>query len=691
MSGHRVSTGAGDTRAGAGNTPPWTTAGAQPAGVAGNTAIPPSPGAEEPLRAYLVVALVAFAVLLWPLRSGDVDTANLLQGSDDVMRMVRVVDLLDGQAWTDPVERRVNPPDGVAMHWSRLADLPVAAAILLLEPWLGRDEAVRLAARAVPAVLGGVFVALFFWVAHALTPRGHWFVPLTMTGALLIPLLQFRPGRIDHHGLQLVLVALAAGFLFRCLRYRTPRHAVGLGVGIAASLAVGLEALPFVAAATGILAIAGIMRRDMAVPLAAYGAALAGAVLLLYPVTVPPTEWTAAACDRMSLPHLTAAFAVAAAGGTALLVRGWASAARWPLRLATVGGAAVAGVAVLAAAFPQCVGSPYADLAPEIRYWFDKVSEVQSLAAYFGGSPGTAVANAVLPTAALAYAGYHAARSPVAMRDPLWLAPVLLALTGAALLAWQIRNTSYAGLMAAILLLPLAAAVDDRVDRIRRLAARVLLRLGTPVACAGAVVLPVLVEIAVQGDDADDGADAQCDLAAALPALTDPAALGAQPRVVAAPIDQGPAILFLTHHRVLAAPYHRNVRGLIDNRLLFAGTEAQALETVRRRGVDAVLFCRRYVAATAYPGKPGFLNDRLAAGNPPRWLVPVARSPDAALYRVDLGVAPTDTRATAPADKRSRQGESEPDPLHDDTPRVDNTATPLPLDNRGCTTNPRRT
>ena len=594
------------------------------------------------MRAYLAVALVSFVVLLWPLRSGDVGTADLLQGNDDVMRMVRVVDWLDGQAWRDPVQWRLNPPDGVAMHWSRIADLPTAAAISLLEPWYGRDQAMHLAARGVPAVLGGIFIAVFFWVAHTLTPRSHSFVPLTMTGALLVPLLQFRPGRIDHHGLQLVLVALAVGFLLRCLHDRAPWPAAAAGILAAASLAVGLEMLPFVAAATGILTIAWVLRRDMAAPLAAYGAALAGAVLVLYPVTVPPAEWTAGACDRMSLPHLTAAFAMTIAGVGALLVRNRAANARWPLRLATVAGAAVAGIAVLGVAFPQCVGSPYADLAPEIRYWFDNVREAQSLADYFEGTPGTAVGHAMLPLAALAYVGLRTARSPACLRNPQWLALMLLALTGPALLMWQIRNTSFAGLMAAVVLLPLAAAVNDHVDRVPKLATRVALRLGILLACTGALMLPVLLQVSLRGNDAHAKADADCDLAAALPALSDPAALGAQARTVAAPIDQGPAILLHTPHRVLAAPYHRNVQGLADNRLLFAGTEAQALATVRRRGVDAILFCRRYVAVTAYASKPGFLNDRLAARNAPAWLVPVTRAPGVDLYRVDF------TGATGP-------------------------------------------
>ena len=109
-------------------------------------------------------------------------------------------------------------------------------------------------------------------------------------------------------------------------------------------------------------------------------------------------------------------------------------------------------------------------------------------------------------------------------------------------------------------------------------------------------------------------------------------------QTLAAPIDTGPRILFLTPHKVLAAPYHRNIEGLTDNRRIFAGTEEQALAAVKARGVGAILFCEAYAFVPAYADRPAFLLDRLVAGDPPRWLVPVARSGGMGLYRVHPGV-----------------------------------------------------
>ena len=66
----------------------------------------------------------------------------------------------------------------------------------------------------------------------------------------------------------------------------------------------------------------------------------------------------------------------------------------------------------------------------------------------------------------------------------------------------------------------------------------------------------------------------------------------------------GPTILFLTRHKVLAAPYHRNIQGLSDNRRIFAGTEEEALAMVRARDVEAILFCQKYAPITAYADRP---------------------------------------------------------------------------------------
>jgi hypothetical protein len=58
-----------------------------------------------------------------------------LGDTDDNLRMMQVrAWLLGGQDWYDLRQYRLNPPDGLNVHWSRLVDLPIAFIYVALGP-----------------------------------------------------------------------------------------------------------------------------------------------------------------------------------------------------------------------------------------------------------------------------------------------------------------------------------------------------------------------------------------------------------------------------------------------------------------------------------------------------------------------------------------------------------------------------
>ena len=499
--------------------------------------------------------------------------------------------------------------------------------------WLGRERAVYLSALLVPPLLGGLFAALFLGAAFAVIPGRGTQVPVLMVATLLYPLSEFLPGRVDHHGLQLVLTTLALCLLLRALEPGRSRAAAGLGVVGGTSLAIGLETLPFLGAATVILCLAWTMRdRAAATRLAIFGSAMTGTVLVLIPLTLPRSEWTAVVCDRMSLVHAAMAAVVLAAGVGAIALERLRPAASRSARLAAVGGMGIAGLALLAAIFPHCAGSPYANVSTEIRYWLDVVAEAQSLLDVLHAQPDIAISATILPLAALAVLTVQWARS-AAPANSRSIALAVLVASGVALMAWQVRGATYSGLVASVALVPLAATLNGRADGLKRRLPRMGLMLFLPMTCFAAVVLPLLLANPAPSRAAD-GWNSRCDIQPVLAELTNPAGLGAGVRTIAAPIDLGPGILLLTRHGVLAAPYHRNTRGLADHRRIFAGTEEESLATVRARDVGAILYCRKFEWVTTYPNRPAFLNQRLGAGHPPWWLVPVWHDEDMGLYRV---------------------------------------------------------
>ena len=92
-------------------------------------------------------ALVRRLFLVWvalglvaTLASLELLASQQIRG-DDALRLVEVRDLVAGQGWYDLHHYRINPPEGVITHWSRLVDVPIALVLLILTPLLGAHGA----------------------------------------------------------------------------------------------------------------------------------------------------------------------------------------------------------------------------------------------------------------------------------------------------------------------------------------------------------------------------------------------------------------------------------------------------------------------------------------------------------------------------------------------------------------------
>ena len=114
-------------------------------------------------------------------------------------------------------------------------------------------------------------------------------------------MLEFVPGRIDHHNVQILTLFLMA---YGAVRW-DGRGGACIGIGSALSVIVGLECLPFVVVAYGGLVIAFALR------LRAARAVLSGAALGMAGTTVPgalaflgvPGSFSTQ-CDAFSAPYI---------------------------------------------------------------------------------------------------------------------------------------------------------------------------------------------------------------------------------------------------------------------------------------------------------------------------------------------------------------------------------------------------
>ena len=567
--------------------------------------------------------LLALAMIAAIMGAGE--PRSLLRDTDDTMRAVQVLRWLDGAAWSDLSEPRLSPPEGVISHWARLPDVPIAAVIVVAEPFLGRDRALTVAAYAVPAAL---LLAALAAVAWAALPYGSATARAAPVLAAFCPpfLNKFFPGAFDHHNWQLILSALLVGAVLRIAARsaRGPTLAAAAVAG-AAGLWIGGEMLPWLAVAH--VALAACWCRDRAWPARrGLGAALAIAALALPLLWIAmPAGLGVGHCDAFSPAY--AAYAAAGVPFWLLLAVAERRVANMTGRVAVAVIAAVTVAAVFVLLFPECRAGPLGAIPPELREaWLARVSEARGFAALAARTPGLAVQLALLPAIGLACSVLLATGRRA--DAPLWRVQAGFLLVAAGLCFAQVRLLPFANLFAlapaAWLLLWLWARIAALPAAGRVIARPMLLLAFTPIPYAA--ILPRGEPVAPPRI---------CDARAVGDALAGYAGPGAP--LIAAPIDIGPDLLLRTSAAVLAAPYHRNVAGNMDLVRIMRAPQDEAHAIMRRRGVDFVAVCRSLSETGLYTrANPEGLSGRLSAGDPPAWLVPVSTpaDPEMRLYRV---------------------------------------------------------
>jgi hypothetical protein len=120
-------------------------------------------------------------------------------------------------------------------------------------------------------------------------------------------------------------------------------------------------------------------------------------------------------------------------------------------------------------------------------------------------------------------------------------------------------------------------------------------------------------------EDAKTISESSCDLAHNLPRLDRlPAA------TVFAPLDIGPAIVEMTHHRVVATGHHRAAPAMHDVIAAFISPADAAHALIVRHQAGYVMLCRDVAEPFVFAREaPNGLAADLLAGRAPGWLQPV--------------------------------------------------------------------
>jgi hypothetical protein len=542
---------------------------------------------------------------------------------DDTVRLIQVRALLGGQDWFDLTMRRIAPPDGVPMHWSRLVDLPIAGAIILARQFVGADMAERFALAAVPLFTMGCAAALLYRATLRLIGTRSAAVVAALLGCTAGALFgQLNPGRIDHHGWQIVAgLAALNGLLAR-------RPGVGgaiIGAALAVWLTISIEGLPMTAAFLTVLGLRWLHDREQRAGLVSAAAVLAIGSIGLWLAThrlgpAALTPW----CDVVTPVHLAMlAWTAAGVAGVALLPAG-----RRGRDVVLLGGVALGGVAIYALGAPQCLGGGFEGVDPLVqRYWLANVGEAMPL----WTRPVALMVSGALPAfLALAVLGAMAWRARPDVPPVLW--SYLIVLTSAtAMGCYMIRGL---GLATAFAMPPLAWALLAwlrKTDAEPRGRVRLVGWLALLAALSPWLVQAALL-IAIRSEANDE--IARCDLSSHARELN-----ALPPATFLAPFDMGPELLPATHHNILASGHHRARAAMHDLLSAMLGTPETARQVIARRGIDYVAVCSDSAEVRNYEklAPNGFIS-QLARGEVPGWLVPVPiAGPNAPkVWRVDL-------------------------------------------------------
>lgn len=592
--------------------------------------------------AALVVTLVAIAIL----SVQGVARMTLGYGdTDDAMRIVLMRGLLSGTGWYDQLVTRLQPPQGLQMHWSRLIDGGLAGLVLIFRLFVTPDRA-EFAARFVWPLL---WIFPTCWAALAASRRLAGNLAVFACAILLMTemslFLQFRPGRVDHHNLQIMLCMLA----FAGAALGSVRGAAVSGLSIGLGLAIGLEALAFEVVIAAFFPLCFIFGKEgEARQLKAFAIALGVVTVGCFLIQTPPWRWGVSACDATAA-NITAAVGVAAVGLVASVrlteTRDW----RWKL-----GALAVAGTVTLAvylALDPNCVKGPFADVDARLKdFWLRHVQEIRPIPKVWGRDHET-VYSLTAPMLMGGLAWLWLGRDKARRTEPFWI------LSGACLLAASvagfsaIRMATYANWFAIPIV---AAAVTDITDRYANramLVAAAAACVATPLYLAygvtdidkriAAVVKPkakpapaptapkpVAKSTAAPKKKAPGG-----DRCFQIPAYAELAKL--PPGLVLGEIDVGPFVLAYTPSSAMAAPYHRMSWGMLTGRSVMSAEAEAAQGLARRYGAAYVVSCAGHTRSADRLGmKPDSLQKRLDANRPPSWLEPVPVKGSLRLWRV---------------------------------------------------------
>jgi len=307
---------------------------------------------------------------------------GILPGPDDFLRLHQVQNWLSGQGWYDLTAYRMFPSVGADIHWSRFVDIPIGALISFFNIFTDTVTASRIASIVWPLALFLSSVALIVAISDNLIGKQHRLFALFFFVLSVDTMVEFKPGRLDHHNVQIVLLIL---MIFGICKGFGKYSSYFVGAIIPLTLVIGLDSVVCIFAALSFLAFDWALNREGAAKrLKETGLAIGISSPIFYALSFTPENWLSNnACDAYSSFYVAALVLLSIgfvflAKASVINIFGAKNTLVFRLLL----GIAVAGtiIIVIFYIFPNCLEGPLGNISPELQVrWLDSVLEAKGL------------------------------------------------------------------------------------------------------------------------------------------------------------------------------------------------------------------------------------------------------------------------------------------------------------------------
>lgn len=507
-------------------------------------------------NAFLLVMIVVLIIAVGKAITMGVGMQEnfATMGNDDIMRLLTVRDWLAGQGWFDVVQYRLNPPEGVSLHWSRYIDAAIAAIIVPFSYFVPMDTAEQLAAAIYPTAIFVLSILVIgFGTRRVFGTMAACFSVLCFVIWPLTGDLHSRVGNLDHHNVQLLMMILMAFAVV----WPTRPIAAGIVGGLAAafSLAIGLESLLYIV----VIGLIVLVRTPFAQNhnarqfLGMFCAALAGGSILLWLGQAAPAARFAPMCDQLGTPVLSL-IAIAVAACVLPLALG-ARAARPGVFIAMAAGATALGLVLAWPLLSGCLDGPYGDLPDDVQLTIKtSITEAKPGIVYAMANPAATFVFVVPVFTAFFLGLAQWVRTRLTDKNaPALLQLLLICVFCIGMLFVQMRTVIMAASVVPMIGGYVIATLTGKYLKTRDIVQGALALIAATLIIAPTLVAQGIAPLLSSGAKVNKEASEACGRYESLVTLNE-----VPEAIILNHINFGPAVLWATHHSVLSAPYHRS-------------------------------------------------------------------------------------------------------------------------------------